>query len=298
MSQLHDAKHDDDELTRYVLGLLPEEDSERLDDASITDDEVAAHLRTVESDLVDSYVRGQLAGETLERFESHYLSSARRRDSVRLAATFIRALDRSVARTEGVASNRFTWPFRRAQMVAALALVVLSGILLFQATRRGSERPLSEPGGGGIRQPASELALQRQPEPAAPPSRAARPPGVPQAPSPGRLVAVALHPPTRAASPVPTLAIPADVDRVSFELRLESNDFHRYRVALTDPSTSEVVWRSDWISPRSSADDASVVVVVPAKLLSLRYYSLDLTGRGADGRADVLGSYIVRIEQP
>lgn len=98
-------KHDDEELTRYVLGLLPEEDRERLDDASMTDDEVAARLRTAESDLVDSYVRGQIAGETLDRFESHYLSSPRRRESVRLAGTFIRAVDDDRKRSQHVPAH-------------------------------------------------------------------------------------------------------------------------------------------------------------------------------------------------
>ena len=78
-----------------MLGLLPDEATERLDEASIADDEVAARLRSVETDLIDSYVRGQLAGATLERFESYYLSSPRRRENVRLAlASSARSIDR------------------------------------------------------------------------------------------------------------------------------------------------------------------------------------------------------------
>ena len=84
----HATDHDDEELVRYVLGLLPDEARERLDEASIADDEFAARLRTAETDLIDSYVRGQLAGATLERFESYYLSSPSRRENVRLAASF------------------------------------------------------------------------------------------------------------------------------------------------------------------------------------------------------------------
>ena len=93
MSLPHATKLDDEELIQYVLGLLPDEATERLDEASIADDEVAAQLRSVETDLVDSYVRGQLVGATLERFESYYLMSPRRRESVREAAHFVRALD-------------------------------------------------------------------------------------------------------------------------------------------------------------------------------------------------------------
>src|SRR5580765_7224603 len=82
-----------DELVQYLLGLLPPEDAERLDEASIVDDDVAARLRSVEDDLVDAYVRGALTGETLTRFESHYLLSPRRRQHVAFAGRFLRAVD-------------------------------------------------------------------------------------------------------------------------------------------------------------------------------------------------------------
>ena len=111
-------------------------------------------------------------------------------------------------------------------------------------------------------------------------------------------MAVVLLPPTRAAGPIPTLAIPAGADRVRFELRLESNDFPSYRVGLKKPATDQMLWRSDWIVPRPPADQASVSVVVPANLLGTQHYVLDLTGRGAGGRAEVIGSYTVRIVQP
>jgi hypothetical protein len=89
-----DPGHHPVQLVRYLLGLLLEEDAERLDAASIADDDVAAALRTAEDDLVDAYVRGLLTGETLERFESFYLASPRRRAKVCHARTFLRAVDR------------------------------------------------------------------------------------------------------------------------------------------------------------------------------------------------------------
>jgi hypothetical protein len=94
MSLLPDPGHDPLQLVRYLLGLLSEEDAERLDAASIADDEVAAQLRIAEDDLVDAYVRGLLTGDTLERFESFYLASPRRRVKVCHATTFLRAVDR------------------------------------------------------------------------------------------------------------------------------------------------------------------------------------------------------------
>ena len=64
---------DDQVLARYLLGSASAEEVERLDEHSIADDQLALRLHEVENDLVDAYVRGELAGETLERFQSHYL---------------------------------------------------------------------------------------------------------------------------------------------------------------------------------------------------------------------------------
>src|SRR5262245_5872489 len=75
MSVLNEIGPADKELQSYLLGLLPDEDAERLDELSIIDDQVAERLRIVEDDLVDAYVNGELTGATLERFESHYLAS-------------------------------------------------------------------------------------------------------------------------------------------------------------------------------------------------------------------------------
>jgi len=100
MSLPQESGYDDEVLTRYVLGLLPDADRERVDEASIADDEVASRLRIAETDLMDGYVRGTLGGETRKQFESYYLSSPRRRESVRSAASFLRAIDRAAARAD------------------------------------------------------------------------------------------------------------------------------------------------------------------------------------------------------
>src|SRR5260221_4791475 len=78
-------QHDPQLLIQYLLGSLADTEAERLDELSITDDEGAWRLTAAENDLVDAYVRGELSGETLRRFETHYLSSQKRQDQARLA---------------------------------------------------------------------------------------------------------------------------------------------------------------------------------------------------------------------
>jgi len=89
-----EAIPDDRQLVRYLLGLLPEEDADRLDEQSIVLDEVAARLSCVENDLVDAYVSGALEADILERFESFYLTSPQRCEKVKFAERFLAALDR------------------------------------------------------------------------------------------------------------------------------------------------------------------------------------------------------------
>ena len=91
----------DQQLVRYLLGLLPEEEAERLDEQSIVVDEFAARLQCVENDLVDAYVSGALEGDILERFESFYLASPLRREKVKFAERLLAAADRASAPPAG-----------------------------------------------------------------------------------------------------------------------------------------------------------------------------------------------------
>jgi hypothetical protein len=94
MSAPHEVAYGDPQLVSYLLGLLTDEDAERLDEMSIADDRVALDLRVVENDLVDAYVRGAMTGHTREQFELAYLTSPHRFRMVRFAEAFCGVTDR------------------------------------------------------------------------------------------------------------------------------------------------------------------------------------------------------------
>src|SRR5215472_6462693 len=87
---------DDERLRRYLLGVLPEADAERLHELSVTDEEFAGRLDAVENDLVDAYVRGELSEDNLTHFKAFYLSSPTRRQKVQFAEGLL-ALERRTA---------------------------------------------------------------------------------------------------------------------------------------------------------------------------------------------------------
>ncbi|MFL6211824.1 MAG: hypothetical protein ACJ74W_23455 [Pyrinomonadaceae bacterium] len=158
--------NDHQKLTQYLLGSLPAAEVERLDELSVTDDEVAESLRSVENDLIDAYVQDELDEAARAQFKIHYLASATRRERVAFAQDFQAHAEEVLARqttktrletpaeahaetaTE-VAAKRKRWRWfsvRRSlnlsrpvwqwgAAIAALALLIVGGWLVFDNAR-------------------------------------------------------------------------------------------------------------------------------------------------------------------
>jgi len=292
-----------DELVQYLLGVLPPEDTERLDEASIVDDDIAARLRRVEDDLVDSYVRGQLSGDTLAQFESHYLASRHRRERVEFARKFLRAVDKVDTETAPVAVDAPP-KVGGSKVLATLAVaatlsLAAGGALLLQNVRLGRGLREAQIDRVAVDQRARDLERQlkelRDANETDTKELARARESATTVVREAATVALVLLPQTRSIGPVPTLVMPAVTDQLGFELRLEANDFPSYQVGLRDPAVNTVIWRSGWIAAKSSAGQSSVRVGVPARALKPQHYSLDLSGRRPAGGTEVVGSYAFEI---
>jgi hypothetical protein len=285
--------HEDRQLIRYILGLLPDKDAERLDEQSIVDDEVAARLRSVENDLVDAYICGTLKGELLERFEAWYLASPRRRDKVKFARQFLSAVDRlptptAVTSVKGPMSRRprFIW------LASAAALLLACGVFLLQDARlrRGlldaqhDSAALDERGRELARQLGEQRVVNHALKNELERLRTSQP------------LALVLRPQTRAAGPISVIALPPGLDIVAFDLELEASGFSQYQVALKDPATNRIMWRSGVLATAPSRRSPAVAVAVPASLMRPQHYSFELSGRNAGAIFDVVGSYAFQVE--
>jgi len=80
-----DDQPEDEMLIEYLLGVLPSDAVEQLDERSIADDEFAVRLSELENDLIDRYVTGRLEKDAVARFETRYLSSAVGRRKIQIA---------------------------------------------------------------------------------------------------------------------------------------------------------------------------------------------------------------------
>jgi anti-sigma factor RsiW len=257
--------HNDQEIIQYLLGSLPEAETERMDELSFTDAGFAELLRTTENDLVDGYVQGELTGRVLEQFKSHYLSSPRGREKVEFAQAFQVLAGKSFAaqpRGEDAAESArdgkgsewidiwriFTIP-RLA--VAAAALILIAGAwLLIENTRR-------EP--------------------------------------PASVASFILTPQMRGTGQIRTISVPAKTGRVAMELELEPNDYSTYEVVLLDQPDNRTLWRSGELRATGTGNGQVLKISFSAGLLRPQTYVLRVNGVSATASAEIVGDYPIQI---
>jgi hypothetical protein len=324
MSLSLEIPHADEQFVRYLLGLLTEEEAERVDELSIADDDIAWRLRAAENDLVDAYVRGTLNDTDRARFERVYLVTPKRRDKVRFAKSLLSSIEPEASKPAAMVTTApakvLSWPQRLlaqpatgwALAAAATLFLVLSGTLLMQTSRlrtdlgtleteRASadqrvqvlqqtvdaQRAAATETGHELERLRTQLLEANQRGNAEPRGASLLAGGV----------ALLLTPQTRSSGVMPSLAVRPGADGVSFALLLESNDFPRYQVALKDPATSAILWRSEKVAAGTLNHAPAVSVIVPARLLKAQHYALELSGVRAAGAADVVASYVVSVVQ-
>lgn len=303
----------------YLLGDLPEAEAERFDELSFTDDEFAGALDAAEKDLVDAYVRGELAGETLEKFESRYLASPLRRKKVEFAGAFQTFAARSVVENSkpeespGSFFSVFNKNFLKLGFAfAALLLLILGGLWIIDNRRnqptdetaaRNTPKKSEENRAENIESTREIAANENNSSPqkaekedanknAVASQNAQKPPLTPPKITVASFV---LAPSLRGGGgQISDFSISKEIVSVAVRLRLEPNDYSSYRVALADESGSKTLWSSGVLRAAGKGESQSLNVQFPARLLKSQIYSLVVSG-AKDGEAEVFGNYTFRV---
>jgi hypothetical protein len=278
---------DDSVLKRYLVGSLPDAEAERLDELSVTDDEVAARLSAVEHDLVDEYVSGELSGDTLDRFRSHYLTSPTRREKVAFAEAWRTYQNRAA----GMPRRAFPhWGLA----AAAVLFLAAAGFLLVEDLRLRSQVSEARAARAALEERAQQLQRQLDEQrSAAAPTPNEQPPATPSPQRTRTVMSFVLLPTTRGASEVPTMTIPAGTDTIVLQLELEADAFPRYRAVVRDPSTDRIVHREADL--RAAGGTKSLPVTLSVAIMKPQTYTVEVTGVPARGAAEPVGSYTFRV---
>jgi hypothetical protein len=144
----------DERIFAYLLGELPEEESERFEGQCFAAEDWPEQISLAEEDLVDAYLRGELSSEQHQHFERNYLITEERRKRVAVAAGLLRYVgtlrtrETAAPRLEPPGTNWFGhflafsggrgWAMRAGLAVSVLAVIV--GALWFARSHTNAPR--------------------------------------------------------------------------------------------------------------------------------------------------------------
>jgi hypothetical protein len=292
---------DHEQLTKYLLGELPSDAAERLDELSITDDEFAALLNDAENDLVDAYTRGNLSKEMESQFRSAY-STPKRRQKVAFAevlSSFQQQTGRVVINPKpGVASEHHWWPLRIRLLLpqwglaaAAAALLVASGYLTI--SNEQLKRKLHESEAERASLTNQRRDLRHQLESQSLPDSGTAPPG----PSLNHLkiATFVLAPSLRGSAPLPTVALSSDAQVLVLRLELDSSGFPRYVASVEDAVSRRSLWQSADLMPFADGDKQAISFAFPPSTLAPGTYLVEVRGIRASGSTESLSTYPFRV---
>ena len=281
-------------LAQYLLGSLPPEESERLDELSIADDAVSLQLSEVENDLVDAFARGELSAETARQFKSHYLSTPRRKRKLQFAQALHSLQEASAIGALGVPTkakeHEGIWQivsgWRLPQWGFAAAAVALLGVCAYLgfANMRLQQQ---------LQNAAAErAAVDRQVRDL---QRHSQEPEWKQATNakvaPLQIAAFALMPSVRGAGEPPTIRIEPGSELVVLTLFLETDEFAKYQATLEDSASRRDLWHSTALTAQKNGARKTVTFAIRPELLRGQNYVVLLSGVRPNGSTEMITGY-------
>lgn len=249
---------------RYLLGGLPSEEQEDLEERYFSDPDLHEELRAASDDLIDDYLSGRLSADDRKRFEEYFLRSPRQRrrlELVRAVAARFQAVEPQV---QAVKPRRSAW-----WLAAAVVVIVAAGLVVLRSGRE-----------------------------AAPPPRVAQsaPPVATAVATPRREKQV-VSLPAAADAPV-AVTLEPEADHVRFEVPIENRRHPTFDAALKN-AAGDTVWSGSGLS--LAGPGLGLVVLVPVDLLAGDgTYTLHVDGeplRGAPRRSPLSLKYTLRISR-
>ncbi|MGH9770023.1 MAG: hypothetical protein ACREAB_21575 [Blastocatellia bacterium] len=314
----------DERMTRYLLGDLPETEVAAVEQEYFADQEKFEEVWAAENDLVDRYVRGRLSRGERELFERNYLQSPKHRERVAVARKLLEAplvLDHQDA--EGAVApqaveptpswrsglmEKLNIPRMPRLLLPATAFLLLFSVLSWLMIERGrlndelgkTKAQLSEQQ-RREREVADQLAAEREQSgklkseldrlletiaqrPSQPPARTDRPSILSLFLTPWR------GPRAPGGGKLQEITISRETDLVRLRMKIENGDSRRFQAAIRTVEGARV-WNQRSLKPGSGAITANV----PANKLPLGDYTLTLSATTPTGDTEVINRYSFRV---
>lgn len=286
----------------YLLGDLPEEDRERLEQEYFADEDVWQAVCAAEDELIEAYVRGRLSPEQKSKFESHILVSPAKQRRVEVQRMLIDSARRAeFPETQGDApalpASRRVTPWAPA-LAAAAALVLAAGLLFVMFQNRALRSQLGQAQAAQQEQQRQIDTLHRQIA-----ALVASPleGGAPVEASTLPTISLLLEPGLQrrgigdTANVVPLPSVPAEI-LLAFDLR--NDQAAAYEMVIQTPEGKEIHQTGELKSRPSRKGGRVVAVNLSSRLLPRGDYVASLFGIDARGRRAKVDSYSFSVLGP
>jgi hypothetical protein len=319
-------------IARYLLGELTEDQQVEIEDRAFSEQEFRASITSVENDLIDEYVRGEMSQTDRRWFESRFLASESRRKRVEFARALAQLLPETRVterETRTVSATRSSWrdalaaffnglnPPSRFGLVAATLLILLGGAWLIiqtltlrsqlnrlqaQQQSQHNDRETLQGQVESERRRNEELLAQLNQEKQ---QRAQtdeslrrltesidRPTEAPRS-----IIASLILLPgiSRGATTQPKLVLPPNATVARLQIGIEpEEDYKSFGVELRTAG-GRPVWMRDSLTARSSRGGRSIRLTLPARALLPGEYELRLKGIPDNGPPEDVGFYYFEV---
>jgi hypothetical protein len=320
-------------IARYLLGELPETQQIEIEDRAFSDQEFMASITSVENDLIDEYVRGELSVSDRRRFELRFLASESRRKRVEFAKALAHLLDETRVterETRTVSATRSSWrdalaafinglnPAGRIALATAILLVLVGGAWLIiqtltlrsqltrlqaqQSSRENSQQTLEQQLATERRRNeelATQLNQEKQQRAQTDESLRQLTENVNQQRNAAPRLVIAsltlLPGVSRGATTQPKLVLPPNASVARLQIGIEpEEDYKSFGVELRTTS-GRPVWMRDSLTARSSRGGRSIRLTLPASALLPGEYELKLKGVPKTGPSEDVGFYYFEV---
>ena len=278
----------DETIRRFLLGRLSGAEQARFDERLFTDESLETRVRLGECELADDYAFARLSATDRELFESHFLVSADRKQTLRVSDALRDRFPSAQPQQQLTIGERLKARFGFSQPAVRLAFGLVILILLVgtvwlvtkepQIVRRliPKRAPVtpssSAPREAGHPSNPTSTPVHRENFPAMPPHESV---------APGAVSSFGLSPNRRETANIPVVNLPkGENDVVRFQLSLQPNPAGTYRAELLTAEGQSV------FSAGSLTADGSVATIdfdVPARLLKMGNYEIRIAGGPGSG---------------
>ncbi len=307
---------------QYLFGELGGAERDALEERLFADEDYSLFIESIENDLIDEYVRGEMDFAEKRRFEEKYLISERRREKVRVAGILQAEVfaEKAENTTVAAAPKISVWQtladvFRvpnlawAGGLAAILLMILLGGWLFLRQTETTQEFVKDENSNRLMELPMPEIAPPDSPTnqietndnkpkniqqktPAEKPLPTNKEPEKRETVSPKpqpRVFAFTLLPPMRSGER-PVLTIPANAETIRLRVVHDNQrEFIRYRAEIRDKN-GDLIWsREIPVSEKTLA--RPVTLNVRSGALASGAYELTLSGATSDNQLEEVKFY-------